>query len=66
MKYKKLWNDLAIEERKRLMPYQIESQILHLRQGREVAVRNHKRHLRELDDWIKNLEQELLRYDGEV
>lgn len=66
MKYKKLWNDLAIEERKRLMPYQIESQILHLRQGREVAVQNHKRHLRELDDWIKNLEQELLRYDGEV
>lgn len=62
-KHKKLWNELPIEERKRLMPYQIESQILHIRQCREVAVNNHKRHLRELDGWIKNLEHELSRRD---
>jgi len=62
-KHDKLWNDLPIEERERLMPHQVESQILHVRQCREVAVRNHKRHLRELDDWIKNLERELSKYN---
>jgi len=63
-KHDKLWNDLSDAERKRLMPYQIESQILHMRQCREVAVRNHKRQLRELDEWIKNLERELSKYNA--
>ena len=58
-KHDKLWNDLPLEERERLMPYQVESQILHIRKCKEVAIRNHKRLMRELDDWIKNLEREL-------
>lgn len=61
--HSKLWNDLPPEERKRLMPCQIEAQILYIRQCRKVAVQNHKRHLRELDGWIKNLEHELSKYN---
>jgi len=57
-----LWNDLPFEERMRLMPCQIESQILHLTQARNVIVRSHKRTLAEMDDWIKNLERDLKKY----
>ena len=50
-----LWNDLPKDERHRLMPYEIESQVLHIWQTKQVAVRNHKRHMKELDDWMKNI-----------
>ena len=63
-KHDKLWNDLAPEERKRLMPHQIESQILHMQQCKEVAQNNHQRHMRELNDWIKNLERDLSGYNN--
>lgn len=53
------WNDLPIEERKRLMPYMIQSQILHLQQGMRVAAEAHARYLREMNDWIANLERRL-------
>jgi hypothetical protein len=59
-KYSHLWNDLPIEVRKRLMPCLIESQILHLRQARELIVHHHAEELRELDSWIKNCERSLL------
>jgi hypothetical protein len=58
-KYSHLWNDLPIEVRKRLMPCLIESQILHLRQARELIVHHHAEELRELDSWIKNCERSL-------
>lgn len=58
-----LWNNLPFEERKRLMPYQIQSQMLHVVQCREKAVRAHKRHMKELDDLLTNLERELKRRD---
>lgn len=54
-----LWNDMPIEDRKRLMPYEIETHILHLEQCREMIVKNHKRQLQELDDWIKNCHRTL-------
>ena len=64
--HSKLWNDLPPEQRQRLMPYHIESQILHIRQCKAVAIRNHKRHMRELDDWIKNLERGLSEYNNQI
>ena len=57
-----LWNDLPPEERKRLMPHSIESQRLHILQCKQKAIAAHKRHMKELDDWIKNLNTELAKY----
>ena len=54
-----LWNDLPIEERKRLMPHMVESQLLHIWQVKQKAIDAHEGHMRELDAWMKNLEQEL-------
>lgn len=59
-----LWNDLPFDERSRLMPHQIESQILHLEQARLVFVSGHKRTLRELDSTISNLKDNLRRSEG--
>ena len=54
-----LWNDLPIDERKRLMPVMIESQKLHIWQCKQKAISAHKKHIKELDSWIKNLDDEL-------
>ena len=54
-----LWNNLPFEERKRLMPHMIESQKLHIYQCKIKAIRVHKRHMKELDDWLSNLDREL-------
>ena len=54
-----LWNDLPIEERKRLMPNMIETQILHVWQCKRIAILAHKKHMAQLNDWIKNLESDL-------
>lgn len=54
-----LWNDLPYEERNRLMPYMMESQILHIWQVKQAAIRAHKQYMKELDDWIKNIENDL-------
>ena len=59
--FSNLWNDLPFEERKRLMPHMIESQRLHILQCKKKAIDAHKRHMRELDDWIENLNAELER-----
>lgn len=56
-----LWNDLPFEERKRLMPHMIEAQRLHILQCKKKAIDAHKKHMRELDDWIANLDRELER-----
>lgn len=53
-KHTNLWNDLPDEERDRLMPHQIETQILHIEQVRAVLVTNHKKTLAQLDKWISN------------
>ena len=54
-----LWNDLPLDERKRLTPYQLESQIRHLRTARKTIVKGHARTLADIDQWIGNLETEL-------
>lgn len=56
-----LWNNMPIEERKRLMPYMIESQKLHIIQCRKKAVDAHKAHMKTLDEWIKSLDNELIK-----
>ena len=50
-----LWNDLTDDERKRLMPHMIESQIRHIEQCKAIAVRAHKKHMSELNNWAINL-----------
>ena len=60
-KHTHLWNDLPIEERKRMMPHMVESQWLHIWQVKQTAIAAHKRHMKELNDWMKNLENELKR-----
>lgn len=55
------WNNLPFEERENLMPHMVESQINHILHCRQKAVSAHKKHLKELDDLIKNLEEFLKR-----
>lgn len=59
MNHDHLWNDMPIEERKRLMPHMIESQILHLEQARAILAKEQQRVLRELDNWIGNCRESL-------
>lgn len=56
------FNDLPFEERKRLIPYMIENQKLHIIQCKNKAIEAHKRHMAELDSWMKNLDSELKSY----
>ena len=57
-----LWNNLPIEERKRLMPHMVESQKLHIWQCKQKAILAHKKHMKELDAWIANLDSDLKKY----
>ena len=61
--HRHLWNDLPIEERMRLMPYQIEAQILHVEQSKAIAIRAHNKHMRVLNDWISNMRGDLATYE---
>ena len=61
-----LWNGLPYEERVRLMPYMIETHVRHLEQALALAVRAHRRHLREIDDWIENLKNDLAKAEREA
>ncbi len=62
-----LWNDdTPKEERHRLMPYLMESHILHIYQVRQKAIANHKRLLAELNDWENNIRNDLQRYKREL
>ena len=56
-----LWNDLPDEERIRLMPHMVEAQKLHIYQCKQVAIKAHRKHMKELDDWMKNLDRQLLK-----
>ena len=44
------------------MPYMVESQKLHIWQVKQKAIEAHKAHMKALDDWMANLENELNRY----
>jgi predicted nuclease with RNAse H fold len=54
-----LWNDLTFEERKRMMPYQIELHIRHLEQARRIMVAAHRKCLADIDDVISNCRNSL-------
>lgn len=54
-----LWNDLSFDERKRLMPHMIESQKLHVWQCKQKAIKAHTRHMKELNDLLRNLDRKL-------
>lgn len=56
-----LWNDLPIDERERLMPHQMESQILHIWQCKHKAIQAHKHHMKQLDHWMEDIKKELKR-----
>ena len=56
-----LWNDLPLDERLRLMPYMIESQILHIWQCKQKAITAHKIYMKELDDQMENLRTQLIK-----
>jgi hypothetical protein len=60
-----LWNDMPFDERKRLMPYAIETHILHLTQTRAMIVEGHRATLDRLDSQIKNLRNDLAKRDEE-
>jgi len=57
--YSHLWDNLPIDERKRLYPFLIEAQILNLWQCKQTAIKAHKKHMKELDDWMNNLKDGL-------
>lgn len=54
-----LWNDMPIEERSRLMPHAMESQLLHIWQCKQKAIEAHNKHMKELDDWMANIKRDL-------
>lgn len=49
-----LWNDLPIEERRRLMPCMIERQILHYEQCKNKAIRSHRKLMADYNSHINN------------
>lgn len=57
-----LWNDMPYEERDRLMPYAIENELLHMWKSKQMAIEYHKKHMKEIDAHMANLEQELDKY----
>ena len=54
-----LWNDLTFEDRKKLTPYMLELQKLHIFQCKQKAIAAHKKHMKELDNWLARLDSEL-------
>ena len=56
-----LWNELPANERERLMPHMIEAHKLHVWQCKQKAIAAHKKHMKDLDDLLKNLDDELKR-----
>lgn len=58
-----LWNNLPKEERIRLMPHMIESQILHIEQTKLKAIKSHKGFLDDCNNQIKNLKISLARFN---
>lgn len=54
-----LWNELPLETRERLMPYEIEAHIRHIQQAKSIAVKAHCAHMKELCKLIANLKSDL-------
>lgn len=52
-----LWNDLPDEERSRLLPYLLQSEINIMKQIRAKAVKHHEAQLAEIDARIKAYEK---------
>lgn len=48
-----------MKQRERLHPFILQQHALHLKQARELMVSHHKAALREMDDWIDNIERAL-------
>ena len=57
--HENLWNDMPKAERERLMPYVMESQLLHICQCKQKAIKAHRRHMAELNDWMASIKQDL-------
>ena len=57
-----LWNDLTSEQRTSLMPYEIQTHILHLEQSKAKAVESHKKLMRDFNSHIASLTHELSKY----
>lgn len=57
-----LWNDLPYDERMRLMPAMAETQKLHIWQCKQKAIKAHKKHISDLDDWMNQIDIELSSY----
>lgn len=64
MKYNNLWNDMPKEERLRLMPHVIESQITLIEQAKGKATKAHRALMGDFNQQIKNLKRELERLEG--
>lgn len=60
--HSQLWSDLPFNERARLMPHALESQLLHIWQCKQKAVSAHKTHMKELNEWMSDIERELGKY----
>jgi len=63
MSFSYLWNDLPKEERRRLMPHAIESQLVHIQQCKIRAIKHHKNHMREINALQNELKKELGKYE---
>ena len=59
--YSHLWNDMSFAERQRLMPFELECQIRHVKGVRRMVVKAHKQLLTDIDYLVGNLEQNLER-----
>ena len=59
MKHTYLWNELPYEERLRLTPYMIESQIRDIQQCKRKAKKAHESLMKDMNNHIKNLRSEL-------
>lgn len=65
-KFTHLWNNMPEKERARLMPYMIESHILHIEQCKLKAIRAHEALLKDFNQQIKNCNDHLLRLSKEA
>ena len=61
--YSHLWSDLPKEQRIKLMPHMLESQIMHIEQTKLKAIRHHKAFLDDCNAQIKNLKDGMRRLE---
>ena len=63
-KHDHLWNNMPKKERERLLPHAMESQLLHIWQCKQMAIKAHQRHMKELNEWMENIKRDLVGYDS--